>query len=63
MEAILILSFIAFVFIVRLFGAWMLRIDDVIKGQEKQAALSMTVVKKLEEISRKLGDDPKKEEE
>ena len=63
MEAILILSFIAFVFIVRLFGAWMLRIDDVIKGQEKQAALSMTVVKKLEEISRKLGDDPEKEEE
>jgi hypothetical protein len=56
MEAILILSFIAFVFIVRLFGAWMLRIDELIKGQEKQSALMMTIIKKL-------GDDPENNRE
>lgn len=52
----MILSFIAFVFIVRLFGAWMLRIDELIKGQEKQSALMMTIIKKL-------GDDPENNRE
>ena len=56
MEAILILSFIAFVFIVRLFGAWMLHIDELITGQEKQSDLMMTIIKKL-------GDDPENNRE
>lgn len=43
-----ILVIVIFIFVVRLFGAWMLRIDEVIKNQEKNLIELRRISKKLD---------------
>ena len=45
-----IIFFVAFLFIVRLFGAWMLRIDEVIDELKKITSLLKKIEKKDSEV-------------
>ena len=50
MEIIIALCFIVFfVFIIRAFGAWMLRIDEVIDNQKEQTKLLKSLSETIQE--------------
>lgn len=54
-----IIACAVFIMVVRLFGSWMLRINDVISALGTVHEGQKLMLQKLEEISQKLGDsDP-----